>query len=57
MKPLEPNKHSIGDAAHALAKAGLSAIPIVGGPAVELCVFHGIVNSISPKRDRGFTKA
>ena len=21
------------------------------------CVFHGIVNSISPKRDRGFTKA
>ena len=22
-----------------------------------LCVFHGIVNSISPKRDRGFTKA
>ncbi len=22
-----------------------------------ICVFHGIVNSISPKRDRGFTKA
>ena len=22
-----------------------------------VCVFHGIVNSISPKRDRGFTKA
>ena len=22
-----------------------------------MCVFHGIVNSISPKRDRGFTKA
>lgn len=25
-----------GDAVHALAKAGLSAIPVVGGPAVEL---------------------
>lgn len=25
-----------GDTAHALAKAGLSAIPVVGGPAVEL---------------------
>lgn len=30
---LEPSK---GDVAHALTKAGLSAIPVVGGPAVEL---------------------
>ena len=29
-------KPSKGDVAHALAKAGLSAIPVVGGPAVEL---------------------
>lgn len=29
-------QRSKGDAAHALAKAGLSAIPVVGGPAVEL---------------------
>lgn len=32
----EPPKSSAGDAAHALAKAGLSMIPVVGGPAVEL---------------------
>lgn len=48
MKPLEPNKHSIGDAAHALAKAGLSAIPIVGGPAVEL--FQYVVQPPLEKR-------
>jgi hypothetical protein len=29
-------KRSGGDVAHALTKAGLSAIPVVGGPAVEL---------------------
>lgn len=29
-------KRTIGDAAHAFTKAGLSVIPIVGGPAVEL---------------------
>lgn len=29
-------KPTKGDTAHALAKAGLSAIPVVGGPAVEL---------------------
>lgn len=33
---IEPPKQSKGDAAHALVKAGLSAIPVVGGPAVEL---------------------
>lgn len=35
----EVPKPSKGDAAHALAKAGLSAIPVVGGPAVELFQF------------------
>ena len=29
-------KQSKGDVAHTLAKAGLSAIPVIGGPAVEL---------------------
>lgn len=33
---LDVPKPTKGDVAHALAKAGLSAIPIVGGPAVEL---------------------
>ena len=32
----EAPKQSKGDVAHTLAKAGLSAIPVVGGPAVEL---------------------
>jgi hypothetical protein len=32
----EVPKQSKGDAAHALVKAGLSAVPLVGGPAVEL---------------------
>lgn len=31
-----PPKATHGDAAHAITKAGLSAIPLVGGPAVEL---------------------
>lgn len=33
---IEAPKPSKGDAVHALAKAGLSAIPVFGGPAVEL---------------------
>lgn len=33
---LEPPKATKGDAAHAITTAGLSAIPVVGGPAVEL---------------------
>lgn len=33
---LDVPQASAGDAAHALAKAGLSAIPVIGGPAVEL---------------------
>lgn len=41
----EPSK---GDAAHALVKAGLSAIPIVGGPAAEL--FQLIVQPPIEKR-------
>ncbi|UUZ63272.1 hypothetical protein LP417_27235 [Polaromonas sp. P1-6] len=34
--PIEVPESSKGDVAHALAKAGLSAVPFVGGPAVEL---------------------
>ncbi len=33
---IEAPKPTAGDKAHALAKAGLSMIPVVGGPAVEL---------------------
>jgi hypothetical protein len=41
-------KRTGGDAAHALAKAGLSAIPVVGGPAVEL--FQYVVQPPLEKR-------
>jgi len=37
-----------GDTAHMLVRAGLSAIPIVGGPAVE--IFGAIINSPLSKR-------
>lgn len=37
----DPNDTTAGDAAHAVARAGLSALPLVGGPAVEL--FNAIV--------------
>lgn len=39
---------SYGDSAHALAKAGLSLIPVVGGPAVEL--FQLVVQSPLDRR-------
>lgn len=45
---LEPPKHSKGDTAHALAKAGISAIPVVGGPGAEL--FQHIVQPPLEKR-------
>jgi hypothetical protein len=45
---LQVPKQSKGDAAHALAKAGLSAIPVVGGPAVEL--FQYVVQPPLEKR-------
>ena len=35
-KKIEVPKQSKGDVAHSLTKAGLSVIPVVGGPAVEL---------------------
>lgn len=41
----KPNK---GDVAHTIAKAGLSAIPVVGGPAVEL--FNAIITPPLAKR-------
>ncbi|MGN6237055.1 hypothetical protein [Dyella sp.] len=33
--PIEPPIHSKGDLVHAATKAGLSAIPVLGGPAAE----------------------
>jgi len=33
---LTPPKRSIGDTAHTVAKAAISAVPVVGGPAAEL---------------------
>ena len=42
-----PNK-SIGDTAHAIAKAGISAIPVIGGPAAEL--FQYVVQPPLEKR-------
>lgn len=41
-------KRTLGDAAHAIAKAGLAAIPGVGGPAVEL--FQYVVQPPLEKR-------
>jgi hypothetical protein len=45
---LEPPSHSSGDIAHSIAKAGLSAIPVIGGPAVEL--FQYVVQPPLEKR-------
>lgn len=35
-RDLQPPNATKGDAAHAIVKAGLSAVPLVGGPAAEL---------------------
>ncbi len=45
---LQPPKPSKGDTAHALAKAGISAIPMIGGPGAEL--FQHIVQPPIEKR-------
>jgi hypothetical protein len=45
---IDPPSQSKGDVAHTLAKAGLSAIPFVGGPAVEL--FQWLVQPPLEKR-------
>lgn len=45
---LEVPKKSKGDAAHSIAKAGLSAIPVVGGPAAEL--FQNVIQPPLDKR-------
>lgn len=45
---LKVPKRSKGDLAHAVAKAGLSAIPIVGGPAAEL--FQSLIQPPLEKR-------
>lgn len=47
-------KRTMGDVAHALAKAGLSAIPVLGGPAVEL--FQYVVQlPLEKRRDAWMT--
>ncbi|EKP0302712.1 hypothetical protein JGX26_000624 [Aeromonas veronii] len=45
---LKPPKATKGDAAHAIMKAGLSALPMIGGPAVEL--FQSVVQSPLERR-------
>ncbi|MDP1757161.1 MAG: hypothetical protein Q8L38_06930 [Pseudohongiella sp.] len=45
---LEPPKQGISDSAHAIAKAGLSMIPLAGGPAAEL--FQYVVQPPLEKR-------
>lgn len=47
-KKLEVPEKSKGDAAHAITKAGLSAVPVVGGPAAEL--FQNVVQPPLEKR-------
>lgn len=48
---LKPPKESKGDIAHSLAKAGLAAIPLVGGSAVE--VFQMVLRApIEHRRDK-----
>ena len=49
---LTPPRQSSGDTAHALVKAGLSALPVVGGPAVEL--FQYIVQPPLEKRRKAW---
>ena len=51
---LEVPRRSKGDAAHAIVKAGLSAVPMVGGPAVEL--FQYLVQPPLDKRREAWMK-
>lgn len=50
----EPQKATKGDAAHALVKAGLSTLPVVGGPAVEL--FQFLIQSPLERRRNAWMK-
>jgi hypothetical protein len=53
MSPNErtPPKASLGDAMHTIVKAGLSAIPVAGGPAAELFAAL-IVPPLTKRRDK-----
>lgn len=51
---LDVPQRSKGDAAHAIVKAGLSAVPMVGGPAVEL--FQYLVQPPLDKRREAWMK-
>ncbi len=44
----QPPKKTKGDAAYAIAKAGLSAVPVIGGPAAEL--FQNVIQPPLEKR-------
>ena len=50
MNEIKPPKSSKADVAHTVVKAGLSAIPIIGGPAVEL--FQHVVQPPLVKRQQ-----
>ena len=45
---LQAPKRTKGDVAHAITKAGLSAIPVIGGPAAEL--FQNVIQPALEKR-------
>ncbi len=45
---LQAPKRTKGDAAHAIAKAGLAAVPVIGGPAAEL--FQNVIQPPLEKR-------
>lgn len=47
-KELQVPEQSAGDVAHSVVKAGLSAIPVLGGPAIEL--FQNVVQPPLEKR-------
>jgi hypothetical protein len=52
---LTPPKEAGGDHLHTLARAGISAIPVVGGPAVEL--FNAIIVPPIRKRQKEWMEA
>ena len=52
LEKYQPPKSGVGDAAHAVVKAGLSSIPIVGGAATEL--FNAFITPPIERRRRAW---
>jgi hypothetical protein len=52
LEKYQPPRPSVGDAAHAVVKAGLSSIPIVGGAATEL--FNAFITPPIERRRRAW---